>query len=126
MILIVEDEPVVRKMLAEVFARKGHTVYVADDGEHALTMLDSGLRPRIIITDIVMPRMDGNRFIEEVHKRGNDIPIVILTAYLDSVRQEYMDSLLVVPKPPDCRKLLELVEQWEKPVYPAEVQEDVQ
>ena len=64
-VLIVDDEPTDRVILAKLLERMGHEVYVASDGEEAFkTYLKNSIE--IIITDLEMPRVDGLEFIESV------------------------------------------------------------
>ncbi len=64
-VLVVEDEPTDRVILAELLERMGHDVYFASDGEEAFkTYLQN--RIEIVITDLNMPHVDGLEFIEAV------------------------------------------------------------
>jgi two-component system sensor histidine kinase/response regulator len=57
-ILVVEDSPTQAAQLSFLLSEAGHEVTVAPDGERALAMMGER-RPQLVITDIVMPRMDG-------------------------------------------------------------------
>jgi len=80
-ILIVDDHPVNRQFLAKLLGYIQHTVYEAADGFEALEVMRT-VRPDLIITDIVMPRMDGITFVKQL--RANPtlaaIPVVFYTA----------------------------------------------
>jgi CheY-like chemotaxis protein len=59
LVLVVDDEVAIVELLAELLTDEGYDVHTAFDGRNALTLLRSGLRPMVIITDIMMPGLDG-------------------------------------------------------------------
>ncbi len=77
-ILIAEDEAPLRDLLRISLDRAGYTVHPAHDGEEALAMFNS-LDISLVLTDVMMPRMDGFQLCSELRKRS-DVPIVMLTA----------------------------------------------
>jgi CheY-like chemotaxis protein len=81
-VLIVDDEPGVVSGLAELLGSEGYMVATACDGADALHQLRRGLRPSVILLDLMMPRMDGWDFRHEQMKDDQlkEIPIIILTA----------------------------------------------
>ena len=81
-ILIVEDDPVQRRLLEELVRRFGHEVMTAEDGLSALEILTgpAGRRIMLILLDLVMPEMDGIEFLEKLSGIRPDIPVVVQTA----------------------------------------------
>lgn len=81
-ILFVEDNEELRENAALVLGLEGYTVELARDGREALEMLDAGLMPNLIVSDIMMPRMDGYEFFEAVRQqpRLRAVPFIFLTA----------------------------------------------
>lgn len=79
-ILIVDDSPSMRALLAMTLSAQGHHVEAAEDGVHGLERLED-VAPDILFTDINMPRMDGFGLIGAVraHKRYDDMPILVLS-----------------------------------------------
>lgn len=77
-ILIVEDDANIR-LLLHTRLRSRYNVLTADGGEAALKILDS-VNVDLIVTDIMMPAMDGFEFISRVRTQGMDIPVIMLTA----------------------------------------------
>lgn len=61
-VLIVEDDPTQRELLAELFAKHGHSVATAASGGAALAMLWAGLDARLVVIDLAMPEMSGEAF----------------------------------------------------------------
>jgi DNA-binding NtrC family response regulator len=79
-ILVVDDEPSNRSILAQVLARAGYKVETADDGAHALQRLER-FRPDLIILDYMMPEVSGIDVLRELRKREDDTPVIMITAY---------------------------------------------
>jgi CheY-like chemotaxis protein len=73
-ILVVDDEPLIRRLVAETLSVHEHHVDTATDGADALARLDSGSQYDAIISDIRMPRMDGLQFYREVERRDPNLP----------------------------------------------------
>jgi CheY-like chemotaxis protein/c-di-GMP-binding flagellar brake protein YcgR len=90
-ILLVEDEEPLREVLAEGLRQQGHTIVEAGNGKEAL---DLALRTRIdlIITDLMMPKMNGWRLMAALRERGLDVPVIIITAYMNQEGQEVLTS----------------------------------
>jgi CheY-like chemotaxis protein len=80
-ILIVEDDPDILSSLAEVIRDEGYRVQTAANGFQALAVLERS-RPNLIFLDLMMPVMDGWRFMEEIRTRlpSLDVPIVLISA----------------------------------------------
>jgi CheY-like chemotaxis protein len=72
-ILIVEDDPDSREMLAAVMSSEGYAVVTAEDGQAALDLIHAN-RPDMIITDIQMPNLDGISMIKTVRRDPNATP----------------------------------------------------
>ena len=79
--LIVDDDPVLRTLVAEVLADDGLDTVVARDGLEALELLDRGLEPNVIVTDLKMPGLDGRGLVNAIRQRGLDTPVLLLSAY---------------------------------------------
>ena len=81
-ILIVDDEPMVRETVARMVQLDGHEVLEAGDGDEALAML--GDRPGevdLIVLDLTMPHRDGLSTLAEMRKRGYRIPVLLASGY---------------------------------------------
>lgn len=78
-ILVAEDEPHLRAIIVKTLTGEGYSVADCFDGRNALEVYQGG-HFDLIVTDIMMPRMDGNQFAAEVRKANKDIPILMLTA----------------------------------------------
>jgi CheY-like chemotaxis protein len=80
-ILVVEDEPDLLQMIKTMLQSVGE-VTLARDGQEALDILKSGFRPNVIVTDLMMPRLDGLALAKTLKTDPNigNIPLVMLTA----------------------------------------------
>ena len=88
-LLIVDDIPTSLKLLRAQLEAEGHAVFEAYDGVDALALLERQ-RMDAVISDILMPRMDGYRLCHEIRKsdRLRDMPIVLYTSSYTSPSDE--------------------------------------
>jgi len=77
-VLLVDDEPLIRKLISRYLVAAGYVVRTAVDGLDALAKLRAGL-PDLIISDLNMPRMSGPELLEVVHKRFPQIPFMVIS-----------------------------------------------
>jgi CheY-like chemotaxis protein len=79
-VLIVEDEAVIREVLADLFEERGFHVLLAANGAEALVRLDTS-RPDVMVLDLLMPVMHGWAFMESYFEKtgGTPIPIVVVS-----------------------------------------------
>jgi CheY-like chemotaxis protein len=109
-ILIVEDIDQVRELLEMQLQLKGYRVEGASDGQEALTLIETE-RPAVIVSDILMPRMDGFALAHALRKDPEtaSIPIVFLSATYVSAEDERfalnLGALRFLPKPVDADQL---------------------
>ena len=79
-ILIVDDESTIRELLTRTLRKAGYNTHAAADGEIALEYFQA--HPfDLIITDLKMPRMDGEQLIERVKALAPHIPVLVLTGH---------------------------------------------
>ena len=76
--LVVDDEPMVREVLARYLAREGYAVEVAADGEEALARLDSG-GTDLVLLDLMLPKIDGYEVLRRLRAHSTT-PVIMLTA----------------------------------------------
>lgn len=79
-ILIVDDEPAMTNILAELLEDEGYAVERAYNGEQALQLLQSGLRPDLVLSDVMMPKLSGTQFLHEARRIIRDVPFLLLSA----------------------------------------------
>ena len=79
-ILIVDDDSAVRQMLAEVLKQFGFQTSQADDGLAALDSIRTE-RPALLITDVLMPRMNGFQLLMQVKNQWPDMPVLVMSGH---------------------------------------------
>ncbi len=79
-VLIVEDDPSLREALQETLELAGWRVAVAADGQEALGWLE-GQRPGLVVSDVKMARMDGRLLLDNIKRRWDELPVLLMTAY---------------------------------------------
>jgi DNA-binding NtrC family response regulator len=106
-ILVVDDEPSTRELFAELLERWGYHVDQTGDGHGALK-LATELHPEVIITDLVMPKLDGLALMRALREESPETPVIIITgkgtidAAVEAVREGVFDF---VEKPLDPARL---------------------
>ena len=109
-LLLVDDDPLVRELVAEQMRAVGFDVAVCSDGGEAIARLDGGLKVDLLLTDHAMPRMTGVELAREARKRMPKLPILILTGYLSEAAEAAGESdFTLVNKPIDSGALIRRV-----------------
>ena len=105
-ILLVDDDEALRDVLTEALIDEGFTVSSSANGLEALTTLRAGLRPDVILLDLMMPIMDGWAFREEQSRDPAlaSIPVVVVTA-VHSLHKP-IDARAILRKPFKLDELL--------------------
>jgi len=110
-VLVIEDLKDTRNMV-EYFLKDDFQVVTASNGSTALNLL-KGFQPDLIVTDFMMPMMDGLSFIKAVKSlvHNRDIPLIVLTGYADGFRSQMLDAgaLVVLEKPEGTLKLVNVI-----------------
>ena len=81
--LVVDDEPMVREVVAQYLKRDGVGVHEVADGDEALAWLAAN-RPALVVLDVMLPGTDGLSILRRIRAEG-DIPVILLTARADEV-----------------------------------------
>lgn len=80
-ILVADDESQYREYLSGLIESDGHQVEVAENGEEAIRLLDDGFAADVIVSDLMMPRMDGFTLLRQLRKEDRLPPAILLTAF---------------------------------------------
>jgi two-component system cell cycle sensor histidine kinase/response regulator CckA len=92
-VLLVEDEDAVRLFSARALRNKGYKVLEARSGEAALELINEQLNDiDLIISDVVMPRMDGPTLIKEVRQRRADVKVIFISGYAEDDFRRKIDA----------------------------------
>lgn len=78
-VLVVEDERDLNRILVKTFCAEGYSADACFDGAEALEFL-SGAQYDVVILDVMMPRLDGMELLRRMRARGDDTPVILLTA----------------------------------------------
>lgn len=115
-ILIAEDDRISQKLAAKIIEEMGHMPFVSPNGEHAYEALTNNNNFDLLITDIMMPKMDGQQLIKTL--RGDqqfmNFPIIIMSAVVgvsDISNLLELGASLFLPKPLDRKEVQNYVER---------------
>ena len=112
-ILVIDDEPGFREYVREVLEKEGHAVEEAKDGNEALAICDR-MPVDLALVDLIMPRKDGVRTIEELRARHGNTAIVVVTGAAPirwplRLLYEQQKALHMIVKPVKADVLVETV-----------------
>ena len=112
-IIIAEDAETMRRMYLIALRLGGdkYDIKEAKDGVEALDIIKADGNPDLLSTDINMPRMDGYELIEELERRGNKHPIVIVSSGFSAERIKYSGRLEYIPKPINMVNYIKKIEE---------------
>jgi two-component system cell cycle sensor histidine kinase/response regulator CckA len=108
-VLLVEDEPMVRAVAERALTRHGYTVITADNGEEALEVLARGEPIDLLVSDVVMPGMDGPTVVREARKSRPELKILFMSGYAEEQLRNSIDvdNVNFLPKPFSVQELAE-------------------
>jgi len=114
-IMVVEDEPAVRKLAVTALKRQGYTVLSAGSGADCLEALEDHQGPLdLVLTDVVLPGMDGRSLLDEVRKAHPDVSAVFMSGYSEEVITHHgvlEEGIDFVQKPFSIRYLTQRVRE---------------
>jgi DNA-binding NtrC family response regulator len=110
-VLVVDDESAVRRFAVRVLERERYIVLEASDGAEALELVRENASIEVVISDIVMPRLNGVELMQALASSHPDLPVILMSGYATSALSDMgiapPCSILVKPFPPE--RLLEEV-----------------
>jgi two-component system cell cycle sensor histidine kinase/response regulator CckA len=108
-VLLVEDEPMVRAVAERALTRHGYTVITADNGEEALEVISRGDDIDLLLSDVVMPGMDGPAMVAEARKQRPELKVLFMSGYAEEqLRQSLgVDNAHFLAKPFSVQDLAE-------------------
>lgn len=105
-VLVVDDERPIVDLLQDLLQDQGYVVRRAYDGMTALQQIDREM-PDLVLTDVMMPRLDGLALYNEIRTRAASLPVILMSA---AVTPRKIDATFV-PKPFDIDTLLDIVDE---------------
>jgi CheY-like chemotaxis protein len=108
-VLVVDDDPDIRETLRECIEAEGVPVVCASDGREALEALAMGLRPSLVVLDLMMPGMNGWQVLAAIRadRELADLPVAVISAA--GVRTPPVGATCFLRKPIDLDTLIDLV-----------------
>lgn len=113
LILVVDDQPGIRRLLMEVLSENGYSVEVAANGYEGLQKVKE-LNPDLVLMDMKMPGMDGIETLRELRRTGQNAKVVMMTAYgeLDMINEaKELGAIAYITKPFDIVALCQLIHE---------------
>jgi two-component system alkaline phosphatase synthesis response regulator PhoP len=112
-VLVVDDEPSVVEMIAEVLSDEGFAVASAFDGDMALSLIEDGLRPALVVADVMMPRVSGVELAAALRARqGRGAPPVVLMS-ANHRRLDNIEGVVAkLPKPFSLDAVVHLANEY--------------
>jgi DNA-binding response OmpR family regulator len=113
-ILVVDDSPTIRKVVASILSARAYEPVLAEDGQNALELLEHE-KVDLVLLDFVMPRMNGYQFCRELRANAElkNLPVVLMSAKGDKIRGHFVEqtgAIDAITKPFDARGLVAVVE----------------
>lgn len=108
-VLVVEDDRWGRKIISDILRRDGHEVIEAADGAQAVELLEHRSFD-LIISDVVMPNMDGLKLLDHIRRVSPRTPVILMSGYLfnESAKNSLLDKAEFLQKPFDFSVLLSM------------------
>jgi two-component system cell cycle sensor histidine kinase/response regulator CckA len=108
-VLLVEDEPMVRAVAERALSRHGYQVITADNGEEALDVIARGEPIDLLLSDVVMPGMDGPTMVAEARKQRPELKVLFMSGYAEEQLRQTLgvDDAHFLPKPFSVQDLAE-------------------
>lgn len=109
-LLVVDDDPSIRLVLAKALTRFGYEVSLAESGPHALAQLDDQPGIDAVLSDVDMAPMTGPQLVERIHERHPGMPILYVTGSAGAADLRHDPSIALIPKPINLTQLKNAVE----------------
>jgi two-component system cell cycle sensor histidine kinase/response regulator CckA len=112
-ILLVEDEDTVRAVAERALTRQGYTVVTAADGDEGLEAIKADSEFDLVVSDVVMPSMDGPAMAKEIRKLAPKMPVLFMSGYAEEqLRREIdIEGMHFIPKPFSVQQIATKVAQ---------------
>ncbi len=112
-VLLVEDEDSVRAVAERALSRQGYEVTSACDGEEGLELVRLGRRFDLVVSDVVMPVMDGPAMAREIRVIAPDLPVLFMSGYAEEQLRREIDikNMHFIPKPFSVQQITDKVAQ---------------
>ena len=113
LVLITDDAAFSRRMIRKAVEQGGHQAIEAANGQECLNMLATN-SPDCIISDLLMPEMDGYALLKSLRAQGAKVPVIVLSADIqESARQQCLDlgAFMMLKKPPKAPEIIDALKK---------------
>jgi two-component system, OmpR family, response regulator len=113
-VLVVDDEPMIRQLVADFLAEAGYQIDTAANGSEALHVM-ARQKPDAVVLDLMMPKLDATGFVElmRLNPRYARLPIVVMTAAFNAAEEAArLGAQACVTKPFELEELVDTVAHW--------------
>ncbi|HQS08298.1 MAG: hypothetical protein B7Y12_11090 [Rhizobiales bacterium 24-66-13] len=118
-VLLVEDEDAVRAFASRALSARGYRVVAAANGAEALEAMDQpGTSFDVVVSDVVMPEMDGPSLLRELRRRDPDLKIIFISGYAEEAFAKNLpegERFAFLPKPFSLKQLVAAVKEATRP-----------
>ena len=117
-VLIVEDDPSLRDILSKTLSMENFQVEVAEDGNHALKILQNNKDIVLLLSDVQMQPMNGHELLKNCKSMFPDLPVILMTAYgtiENAVNAMHDGAVDYLVKPFEYKTLVEMVDRFIRP-----------
>jgi CheY-like chemotaxis protein len=113
-VMIVDDDDDIRGVLGKIVADEGYAVVLARHGEEAVEILERGIKPAVVLLDLMMPVMNGWRVIEFFRSSATlqSVPIILISAFENSAKTLASRTDAYLGKPISLDALLCTIERF--------------
>lgn len=112
-VLVIDDEEDIQAVIQALLETSDYEIDTAENGQVALEKLQGGVKPDIILLDLMMPQMSGYSLLNELHRQGLHTAFSIIVMSADVFTKQQMDRMGVkafISKPFDIGELQQMIE----------------
>jgi two-component system, cell cycle sensor histidine kinase and response regulator CckA len=88
-VLVIEDDPLVREVTVRALRGSGYRVLVAGGGAEALALVEQSDAPQLVVTDVILPGLDGRAVVEELRRRHGGLRVLFVSGYTADVIEHH-------------------------------------
>jgi CheY-like chemotaxis protein len=114
-VLVVDDDDLIQSSMRAMLNVLGHSARIAASGEEALAELEAGLVPDVVILDLAMPGLGGERTLPLLRALCPDVPVLVATGRADAAVWQLVAAhsfLILLPKPFALDELRQVLDSW--------------
>lgn len=111
-ILLVEDNDAVRHAIAAILRENGYTLFEANDGASALKLVSEGIGCTLLLTDVIMPDMNGKQLFESISEQLPSLRVLYMSGYMDDIIVHHgvlEEGIEFIQKPFNAQRILQKV-----------------